>query len=289
SELFTSPVSGQAVLNDTKTSTQVFAQILTGGNINLTPEKAKTLTAGFTLQPQGVLNGLRLSVDYYKIRIDSAISTLGAQVIVDTCNSTNAAGICGLVTRDSSGILKSVQVLYLNLNRVDMRGIDIEGSYRAHLGDSATLDLRALATHTISYTNSSQPGINRAGDNGYNGLPSWVLDGFATLNLGRLELTAQEHFISAGKIDASYVGPEDPGYSVTLPNSINTNRVPSRLYTNLGVSFKLIDRGTQNVQLYANVVNLFDTTPPPYWNGNNNSVNYDNIGRRYRVGLRFGF
>lgn len=288
-ELFTSPVGGQLAITDSKTSTQVFAQTFTGGNINLKPEKGQTFTAGVTLQPQGALNGLHLSVDYYKIRIDSAIATLGAQVIVNTCNSTNAADICGLVTRDSNGILKSVQVLYLNLNRVDMRGIDIEGSYRTHFGGGTTLDLRALATHTMDYTNSSLPGINRAGDNGYNGLPSWVVDGFAILNLGRLELTAQEHFISAGKIDATYVGPEDPGYSVTLANSINTNRVPSRFYTNLGVSFKLIDHGTQKVQLYANVVNLFDTTPPPYWNGNNNSVNYDNVGRRYRVGLRFGF
>jgi hypothetical protein len=37
------------------------------------------------------------------------------------------------------------------------------------------------------------------------------------------------------------------------------------------------------------VLNLFDVSPPPYWNGNNNSVNYDNIGRRYRAGVRFGF
>lgn len=288
-ELFTSPVGGQSTITDSKTSTQVFAQTFTGGNINLKPEHGRTFTAGATMQPGGALRGLRLSADYYKIRVDSAIATLGAQVIVNTCNTTNAADICGLVTRDSNGILKSVQVLYLNLNRVDMRGIDIEGSYRAHIGSTATLDLRALATHTMDYTNSSLPGINRAGDNGYNGLPSWVVDSFATLSLGRLEVNAQEHFISAGKVDATYVGPEDPGYSVTLANSINTNRVPSRFYTNLGASYKLIDRGTQKLQIYANVINLFDTTPPPYWNGDNNSVNYDNIGRRYRVGVRFGF
>lgn len=288
-ELFTTPVGGQLAINDSRTSTQVFAQTFTGGNVNLKPERAQTFTAGVTLQPAGVLDGLRLSADYYKVRIDSAIATLGAQVIVNTCNSTNAPDICALVTRDSNGILKSVQVLYLNLNRVDMRGLDFEASYRVPLGGEATLDLRGLATHTINYSNSSLPGINRAGDNGYNGLPSWVADMFVSLNLGRLEVTAQEHFISAGKIDATYVGPEDPGYSVTLPNSINTNRVPSRFYTNVGASFKLIDRGTQKVQVFANVVNLFDTTPPPYWNGNNNSVNYDNIGRRYRAGVRFGF
>jgi hypothetical protein len=29
--------------------------------------------------------------------------------------------------------------------------------------------------------------------------------------------------------------------------------------------------------------------PPPLWNGSNNSVYYDVIGRRYRVGVRYNF
>lgn len=289
SELFTSPVGGQTTVTDSKTSTQVFVQTFTGGNINLRPERARTFTAGFTLQPDGALSGLRFSLDFYKIRIDDAIATLGAQVIVNTCNTTGAADICALVSRNASGILQSVNVLFLNLNRVDMKGIDIEGSYKTSFSGGQTLELRALATHTIDFTNSSLPGINRAGDNGYNGLPSWVLDGFATLDLGRLELNAQGHFLSSGKIDATYVGPEDPGYSVTLPNSINTNRVPSRFYTNIGLTYDVVNDGDRKVQVYANVVNLFDVSPPPYWNGNNNSVNYDNVGRRYRIGVRTTF
>jgi len=288
-ELFTSPVGGQAALTDSKTGTQVFAQTFTGGNIGLKPERAQTFTTGVTLQPGGALTGLRFSLDYYKIRIDDAIATLGAQLIVNTCNTTNDPAICALVTRNSSGILQSVKVLYLNLNRQDLRGMDIEAAYHHRLGAGQSFDLRVLATHAIDFTNSSLPGVDRAGDNGYSGVPSWVLDGFATVTANRLQLTAQGHFLSSGKIDATYVGPEDPGYSVTLPNSINTNRVPSRFYTNMGLSYKLVERGNRAIQLYANVINLFDVAPPPLWNGNNNSVYYDNIGRRYRFGVRANF
>ncbi|WP_168196145.1 TonB-dependent receptor domain-containing protein [Novosphingobium sp. EMRT-2] len=295
SELFTTPVTGVAAISDTKTGSQVFANVYTGGNINLKPETARTFTAGITLQPQGALNGLRFSLDFYKIRIRDAIATLGAQVIVNTCNTSGASDICGLVTRNSSGILQSVSVVYLNLNRQDLKGLDIEGSYHMALGSDSALDLRALATHTFKLTNSAVvlPGtktpVDRAGDNGLNGVPSWVVDGFASLTIKRLTLNLQGHFISAGKYDASLVGPEDAGYSVTAVNSINTNRVPSRFYTNLGASFDLIKTGTRTLQAYVNVTNLFNVMPPPLWNGNNNSVYYDVIGRRYRMGIRYDF
>ena len=73
---------------------------------------------------------------------------------------------------------------------------------------------------------------------------------------------------------------------MTLPNSINTNRVPSRFYTNLGIAYDLIDDGRKKVEFFANVYNLFDVMPPPYWNGNNNTIYYDAVGRRYRAGVR---
>ena len=289
SELFTTPVGGQAALVDTKTSTQVFAQTFTGGNINLKPERAQTFTAGATLQPEGALRGFRFSADYYNIRIDNAIATLGAQVIVDTCNARNDPTVCALVTRDSNGLLQKVAVLFLNLNRQQVRGLDFEAGYSHSLGADRSLDLRILATHAIDYTNSALPGVNRAGDDGPAGVPSWVIDGDVSVNWGPVGVHAEGRYISAGKYDATLIGPQDPGYSILLPNSINTNRVPSRFMTNLGVTFDLVDRGSRKVELFGNVYNLFDVLAPPLWNGNNNGVYYDNIGRRYRMGVRASF
>ncbi|MBU0876517.1 MAG: TonB-dependent receptor [Alphaproteobacteria bacterium] len=289
SELFTTPVGGIGVFYDTAKGAEKFMNLLTGGNVNLRPETANTFTTGITLQPQGALAGLRLSADYYNIRVDDAIATLPPQVILNTCNSTGAADFCSLIQRDSAGFVDTISVLFLNLNKQQLRGIDIEAGYNMPLGIDRSIDLRVLATHTIDFTNSAQPGIDRAGDNSAAGIPSWVLDGLAAVEFGRLGLTLQGRYIGSGKYDATLVGPEDEGYAVTLPNSINTNRVPSRFYTNIGVTFDLISEGSKKLELFANVYNLFDVMPPPYWNGNNNAVYYDNVGRRYRMGARVTF
>jgi len=289
SELFTTPVGGLAAIYDTRTGTQPFAQLFTGGNINLKPETANTFTVGATLQPQGVLNGLRFSVDYYKIKIDDAIANLGAQTIVDNCNSTNAADLCSLVTRNGNGFLQSVSVPFLNLNQQELRGLDFEAGYRRPLGIDRAIDLRVLATRTLELSNSSQPGVNRAGDNGPLGVPSWVVDGFVSVDWGRLGVNLQGRYLSSGKVNAAYVGPEDAGYNVMLPNSINTNRVPSRFYTNVGLTFDFIADGSRKVELFGNVSNLFNVRQPGFWDGNSNAVYYDNIGRRYRMGVRASF
>jgi hypothetical protein len=239
--------------------------------------------------PRGALRGFRFSADYYNIRIKDAIATLGAQVIVDTCNAHNDPTICSLVTRDSNGLLQKVAVLFLNLNRQQVRGLDFEAGYTHSLGTDRSFDLRVLATHAMDFTNSALPGVNRAGDDGPSGVPSWIVDGDASLNWGRFGVDVQGRYISAGKYDATLIGPEDPGYAITLPNSINTNRVPSRFLTNVGVTVDLINRGSHKVQLFGNVYNLFDVFAPPMWNGNNNGVYYDNIGRRYRMGVRVSF
>lgn len=289
SELFTTPVAGLSAVSDTVTGKQAFARTFTGGNISLAPERANTFTAGITLQPDGVLDGLRLSVDYYSIDIKEAIATLTPQSILDSCNKTGEAQFCDLVGRDVDNNVVTIDVPYLNLNRQKLRGFDIEGVYAINFDNGNRLDLRALATHTTDFTNSSQPGVNRAGDNGLTGLPSWVIDAFLTYTMGKFEVTAQGHFLSAGRYDASLIGPDEDGYAITLPNSINNNSVPSRFYTNLGASYTLLDDGASKVEFLVNVDNLFDVAPPRFWNGNNNTVNYDAVGRRYRMSVRATF
>lgn len=289
SELFTTPVAGLSAVTDPQTNTQVFVRTLNGGNIKLRPEQANTFTAGFTVTPGGSLRGFRFSSDYYNISVDDAIATLGAQNIINSCFTDKDPEICALITRNSSGILDTVANLSLNLNKQQLKGIDFEGAYNTPLGADSSLGLNVLAAHTLNFTNSSQPGVDRAGDNSASGIPSWVVDATADFRFGKFGLNLQGHFLSAGKYDASLVGPEDPAYSVLLPNSVNTNRVPSRFYTNVGVTYDVIDNGARKIELYANVYNLFDVMPPPYWNGNNNTVYYDAVGRRYRVGVRVAY
>jgi len=58
---------------------QFLVSTRSGGNPDLQPEKAGTFTAGLVISPT---SNLRLSVDYYDITLNGAISTVRAQTIV---------------------------------------------------------------------------------------------------------------------------------------------------------------------------------------------------------------
>jgi hypothetical protein len=52
-----------------------------GGNPALQPETAKIYTAGVVIQPRWV-RGFSATIDYYNIKVEKSISTIGAQLIL---------------------------------------------------------------------------------------------------------------------------------------------------------------------------------------------------------------
>lgn len=63
----TDPVTGDPVVG---------MPYVSGGNPGLIPETSDTVAAGFDWQPEGALNGLRVSATYFKIETDNVISSL---------------------------------------------------------------------------------------------------------------------------------------------------------------------------------------------------------------------
>ena len=88
-------------------------------------------------------------------------------------------------------------------------------------------------------------------------------------------------------VSGRVIGPEDPGYSITLPNSVNTNRVAGRTYVHLSVNYDLSEHFT----VFGVVTNIFNATPPPNPTaiGSYNPVLYDIVGRNFRIGVRANF
>jgi outer membrane receptor protein involved in Fe transport len=276
-------------------------QTFTGGSTALTPERANTTTFGAVLKPApGWLPGtIRLSADYYKIELKGAIATLGGQLIVNRCASGNAQ-FCALVTRDATtGLITRILNANLNLNSLRTKGLDLELNYRTPLSELAasvpgTIDLRVLANHTTELSTIDSSGLktDRAGQTGAppsqtSGVPTWTIDSDLTYSVGPFSITGQIHWFNTGKYDVTLVGPEDPGYSVTLPNSISTNRVAGRTYANLAASYAI----TRQVELFGSVRNLFNVKPPvaPSSTGVTNTVLYDIIGQDFRAGFRVKF
>jgi len=289
--------SYQTVLDPAKDQAYVLPLTILGGNADLKPEIARTFTVGGVVSPDfWGLDRLRLSVDYYDIKLDGAISTLGSQVIVNLCNQGQTA-LCANVERDAGGNLVSISNINLNLNRLITRGIDFEGSYRLPLfgGD---LTVRSLATHMIDLITIDPTGtsIDRAGQNGSptsspSGVPDWQVNTYFTYQRGPFSGELQARYISPGTRDNTLIGPEQSGYSNTLPNSTNTNHIKAYWYFNVNAQYDLISDGSRKLQLFGAINNIADRDPPaaPSSFGPTNNVLYDIFGRTYRIGLRFSY
>lgn len=289
------PVTNRWVLGQTGQPTTNFPSIVGGGAPDVEPEKADTTTLGAVFSPAGgMLEGLRLSVDAYRISIKDYIGTApgGTQFLVDRCFDGNAQA-CGYVDRNDAGVITEVRNVSLNLDRILAKGIDFELDYRTSLPGENQLLLRGIATYVDTLkTESMGDVVDRAGQTGNTvGLaaPDWILNGTATFLAPSWSVTLQGRYIDSGLYDAQRIGPDDPDYATTLPNSINDNHVHSRLYVNLfGSVFLGSDR---QFELFGSVNNLFDKNPPPAPETQfyTNPVYFDTIGRYYRIGARMRF
>lgn len=290
SELYSTPTSNALVVGDPQNNVFVNVPTLVSANPNLQAEHADNWTAGVTFQPNFIPR-LRLSVDYFNIAIDGAITRPGTQTVVNRCFA-GASEFCQFVTRDAAGALTAVTNPLYNFAQLKIDGVDFELSYNLGLF-GGRLDAQLLATYVSRYTTTDSGGtIDRAGQTGFPsgqipGMPHWLADAVVTYSKGPASLTLQAHYIDSGYHDVTRVGPDSPAYNPTLPNSVNINRLKSYTYFNLAGDVKV----GGGVKMFAAVENLFDVDPPSIHSGNygTNAILFDPFGRRFRVGARFQF
>ncbi|GHD03537.1 TonB-dependent receptor [Novosphingobium pokkalii] len=299
SELFGPTTQTQGILTDpARGGVQTVAPITQGSNPNLQPEKADTFTVGAVIQPRGgFLGRFRASVDYYRIEIKDAISTLGQQNIVTRCFQGDPLS-CSLVTRDSSGAITNIVDTQQNVNKLIARGFDIEVSYRQPIGREASLNTRVLASNVIDLITVDAVGpTERAGQTGLRagtppGIPDWTVDGMVTLDLpDRFSLSTHVRWINKGFYNAAFIGPDQDGYAIGAPTSSNTNSVPAKTYVDLLATFRIRQQGAQKFDVFFGVDNLFNTEPPrvPGANGSGNNVLFNPVGQSFKAGVHGSF
>ncbi|HEU4626555.1 MAG TPA: TonB-dependent receptor [Steroidobacteraceae bacterium] len=298
SELFGPVTAGFGILNDpAKGGAQTNPTVQSGSNANLVPEVADTRTGGMVITPtlDNWLGRVQFSIDYYKIEIDDAIGTLGAQTIATRCFQ-GAQEFCALITRDAAGFITNIVDVQQNVNQLNTSGLDIELGYRQpteHFGEFTfrLLDTRVFHLITID---SAGP-LDRAGQTGLRGgtlpgIPNYTLDALVNWKTGPLDLSVHGRYIPEGIYNAAFIGPEQSGYAITLPNSSNTNAMPSRTYVDLVGQYTFsMANGSDNLVVFLGVNNLTNAENPrfPGANGSGNNVLFDPIGRTYKIGFRF--
>ncbi len=268
---------------------------LAGGNPGLDAEKSITSTLGLIVQPgEGWASGLRFSADYYDIQVDNYIGTPGgAQNIVDRCFFFNDPLTCPLIVFGPNNSLAEIRNVNVNLQWLKSRGVDFELAYTLPITRiPGEFSVRWLATKVMeSSTNLFGTVTDRAGETGGGGLPEWLSNVYVTYANGPLSTTLSGRYISDGIFNALWMGPDDPNYAVTKPLTINDNSVDSAFYLNLSGSYNMTILDDQSIQLFASVTNLADKEPPsaPSATYPTNPVFFDQIGRTYRLGLRFRY
>jgi iron complex outermembrane recepter protein len=273
--------------------------ILTGGNPAIGPEDADTTTVGMVFQPKwGWSERLRLSADYYDIKVNGYIAAPGAQIVVDSCQADSSSPTCSLIVFGPGNTLAEVRNVNVNLQWLRTRGLDLEADYRQPLGAAGDLSFRLLATRTYeSATNLFGLVIDRAGETGgvgASGVPDWLINLYTTYAHGPLSLTLSTRYIAEGKYNKQWIGPDSSEYSAALASNssltINDNIVKAAYYFNLYGSYNIMD-GSNRIQVFASINNLFDRKPPaaPSLQYPTNPVYFDQIGRYYRMGVRFAF
>ena len=140
-----------------------------GGSRTLKEEQAKTLTVGGVLRPRW-LEGLNLTIDWYRVEIEDPISSIDADVILRGCydQASNPTGdpntlLCSLVQRNPStgglignpnfGLIETER----NIGFLKVEGVDMSLDYLLDLGSLGNLELGFSATKVITINDKPTP------------------------------------------------------------------------------------------------------------------------------------
>ena len=255
-ELYTSHSQSILTVTDpTRNNQSATVNDFSGGNTSLLPEISHTLTLGGTYSPH-VIPGFSASLDYYRIAINEAITTLAPQDVVNLCANGNQT-ICGEITRDSSGLITTINNTYINLASYVTSGVDTEFSYAMPLSRllpnaPGTIKLRSLTTYVGKLIIND--GVNTYSRDGVVGdiiaafgdpaSPKWRSVETLSYENPRYGADARVRFVGGGVYD-------------NLSPIIN-NAIASRTYLDLGGHLNV----GGNLTITANIQNVFNRAPP---------------------------
>jgi outer membrane receptor protein involved in Fe transport len=271
-----------------------------GGNPNLEPETADTVTFGAVFS----FDRFRLSADWFEIDLNDAITqNPGNQALVDACFASGSTGpACERIEGEGTADITAIDSGAMNLAGFLTRGWDYEATFDFPLRAGGNLNLRLIGTYLydmIVDTGLGAAPINYHGQSGpvgsfgsFNTQPDWQARAFLTYARDRFTSTFEARYVGSGSLNVTYSEspPGDP--SNRLANSVNDNSVDDAYYLNWSGSYDFQRAEGSGIQLFWVINNLLDKDPPVAPGGNaypTNPVFFDTLGQRYRAGVRVSF
>jgi outer membrane receptor protein involved in Fe transport len=272
----------------------------TGGNPNIKPETADTITFGTVL----TFDRFRFSVDWFEIDLADAITqSPGNQPLVNACFSSGGVGpACDRVGGAGTADITAIDSSAINLAGFLTRGWDYEATFDFPLRAGGNLNLRLIGTYLydmIVDTGLGPAPIDYDGQSGpvgsfgsFNTQPNWQARAFLTYARDRFTSTFETRYVGSGSLNAIWFESPPGAASNTQPFSVTDNSVDDAYYLSWSGSYDFPRNDGNGLQVFWVVNNLLDKDPPIAPGGNaypTNPVFFDTLGLRYRAGVRFSF
>ena len=269
-------------------------QSLTGGNPFLDPETADTYTLGFVWTPGGI-EGLSISVDYFDIAVEDAIQAgISSQIVLDNCLATGDPTFCDLITRNPiNGSLASgspgvgFQSTNINIAELATSGIDFQVIYDWDIGNHGMrIDYASTWLDELSFVP-------------YSGADTVECAGFFGNSCGGTLAPVNPEYrhravftwMSPWAVDVNLTW----RYQSSVDNDNPNDELEAKLDSVNYIDIAAVWQTTENIQLRATVLNLFNEQPPVFsgagpalGNGNTYPATYD-TGTTMYLGLRLNY
>jgi iron complex outermembrane recepter protein len=219
-------------------------------NPNLQPEKSKSTTFGFVYSPSQV-QGLDVSLDWWKIKITDAITEFSATQILQQCYEYNVSSFCDLITRDSDGTVTNIVIQPMNVGAIRMEGYDLAAHYK--LPETSFGQFIISLDSTYVAVNEQKQDANSSWE-AYNGIyhesnPNWRVRG----NVG---IDWSYGNFAANWSVRYYSGMKDYDSEQNADGSYR--HVAASAFNDMQVSYQL----PWNATVRVGVNNVFDRDPP---------------------------
>lgn len=265
-----------SVLDRRNNNTPVSVFPLSGGNPDLIPQNSESTSAGVIWLPsQPALKGLRINLEYNRIKQFDFISALPAQTIVDL-----ESLYPNRVTRDANGVITTIDTTNLNLYQRDTDSLDFNADYQRRTS-WGTWNFSLTATRLL--TLKSQYALTS---------PAYEAAGFSPNDLGAPK---NKGVFSVGwekgpwnavwtaSYTGGYIQAGAPGSPTALQNGAPSTTftlpqggftIPSQTYHDAVVGYtfaagaardrsaRLRERLLSGITLQVGVRNVFDKVPP---------------------------
>lgn len=281
---------------------------LIGGNPDIGPETADTLSFGAVIQPS-FLRNLTISVDYFDIKVDGLVGSVNPNLSLANCLASGDAFFCNLIQRNpgtgslfqgEAGFFRRFNV---NTGSLETSGIDLSVDYRLALDDLTGADVGRLnfnlvGTYLDSYKTTPLPNSPDADVYECKGLyaglcgrprPEWRHKLLTTWTTPwDLSATLTWRYVSSVKVAQTSDQPVLTGSFAEI-----NRQLASRSYIDFSIGTAL----SEELNLRFGVNNIFDVDPPltstaaieDGGNGNTYPQYYDATGRYIFASATFDF